>query len=155
MAEPLRSYLNDHLAGANFAINLLERMCKTHLDDDTGAFAKELLVEIQQDATVLRDLIDQVGGAGIGVKEMLGWLSEHATRAKLRMTAHSLGLFEAWEALALGVLGKLSLWRALAVVRDSHAAVRALDLEYLAKRAEAQYADIERERLDAAMKALQ
>ncbi len=104
---------------------------------------------------VLKELIEQVGSTGIGVKAALGRLSEYAISAKLRMTSDSLGLFEAWEALALGVLGKLSLWRALAVVRDSHAAVRALDLEYLAKRAEAQYADIERERLDAAMKALQ
>jgi hypothetical protein len=153
MADALATYLNDHLAGSNFAISLLERMASNQ-DDDVRTFAEELLVEERKDQDALKGLIERVGGKESVVKGALGWISDWAASVKLRMHDESLGLFESLEMLGLGVLGKLSLWRALAVVADTHPAVREFDLEYLAKRAEAQHADIERERLAAAMKAL-
>ena len=53
------------------------------------------------------------------------------------------------ETLALGVFGKLSLWKALAQVADQHPEIAALDLDELIDRAQSQYELLERERLSA------
>jgi hypothetical protein len=58
------------------------------------------------------------------------------------------------ESLALGVWGKLSLWRALAQVGDQHPAIASVDLDELIARAQNQYDLLERERLAAAKRAL-
>ena len=58
------------------------------------------------------------------------------------------------ESLALGVLGKLSLWRALKQVADQHPAIASVDLDELIDRAEAQYDLLEHERLAAGRRAL-
>lgn len=52
----------------------------------------------------------------------------------------------ALETLALGVQGKLSLWKALAHVADQYSAIRAGELDELIKRAQGQYDALERER---------
>jgi hypothetical protein len=58
------------------------------------------------------------------------------------------------ESLALGVLGKLSLWGALAQVADQHPAIASVDLDELIHRAQTQYDLLERERLAASRRAL-
>jgi hypothetical protein len=58
------------------------------------------------------------------------------------------------ESLALGVWGKLSLWKALAQVADQHPAIASVDLDELIARAQNQYELLERERLEAAKRAL-
>ena len=65
-----------------------------------------------------------------------------------------LGTFLALESLALGVLGKLSLWRTLAQVADQHPAIASVDLDELIGRAQNQYDLLECERLAAARRAL-
>ena len=58
-----------------------------------------------------------------------------------------LGTFMAVESLALGVQGKLSLWRALARVSDQHPAIASVNLDELIDRARTQYDLLESERL--------
>jgi hypothetical protein len=65
-----------------------------------------------------------------------------------------LGTFMAVETLALGVWGKLILWRALSRVADQHPAIASVDLDGLIARAENQYELLERERLAAGRRAL-
>ena len=91
------------------------------------------------------------------VKQAGAWVTEKASRVKfggLTSGEPQLGTFMAVESLALGVQGKLSLWRALEQVADQHPAIASVDLADLIDRAQTQYRLLERERLAAGGRAL-
>jgi hypothetical protein len=149
MADPLAIYLHDHLAGSSFAIELFKSLRDEHLDDPVGQLATTLRTEIEEDRVVLQRIIDRVGKRPPDLKEAAAWLSEKVSRFKLRHSAAGgLGTFEALETLALGILGKLALWRALAVIADAR--VHGVDFEQLITRAQAQHARLEESRLQVA-----
>jgi hypothetical protein len=152
MSDSLSIYLQDHLAGSAYAIDLVEFMRDQHKNDDLGEFAAMLLAEIKTDRDVLQQIVVRVGGGGSSVvKELTAWLGEKVGRTKLRHEAGGgLGLFESLEFLALGITGKLKLWRALDVAAMSNPRLRGLDFHQLAARAENQHAMVERRRLDVA-----
>ena len=155
MSDPLATYLHDHLAGAVVAVNLLEALRGQHAGEPLGQFAAELLVEVEEDRAVLRGLAQRVGAGSGALKGAAAWLSEKVSRLKLRRrSAGELGAFEALEALALGILGKLALWRALAVAAAADARLRGVDFDHLGTRAQAQHARVEEYRLEAARAAL-
>ena len=56
MTEPLAAYMQDHLAGASFAIDLLESLRDQHSADALGEFAAELLPEIEAETGFLTRL---------------------------------------------------------------------------------------------------
>jgi hypothetical protein len=153
--DPLTTYVHDHLAGARAAVNLLEVLRDQHTGQPLGRFAAGLLVEVEADREVLRGLAERVGAGASGLKEAAAWLGEKVSRVKLRRrSAGDLGIFEALEALGLGILGKLALWRALAVVAEGDGRLRGTDFHHLAARAQAQHTQVEQRRLEAAPMAL-
>ena len=110
----LATYLHDHLAGADFAIESMERMQEKHKDEALRVFLAEMLVEVRKDRNTLQTVADRVGAGSNGIKQMTASLGEKVSRMKLGATAEDpFATFEALEFLALGVLGKLHLWRAL------------------------------------------
>jgi hypothetical protein len=148
MADPLALYLNDHLAGARFAIELLDRLRESYSNEPLGLLAGQLLTDIDEDRAVLQKLADQVGTGGSSVKEAASWLVEKASRLKLQLnSATDLGTFEAVETLSLGVLGKLKLWQALLAVQSSDARLQQLDFNTLSVRAESQHDKLEQFRV--------
>jgi hypothetical protein len=151
MSDSLSTYLHDHLAGSNFAVDLLEFLRDQHAGDPLGAFAATLLVEVKRDREVLQGIIDRAGTGFPLVKEAAAWLGEKVSRWKL--TRGAFGDFEALEALALGILGKLALWRALATIVDVR--MRGVDFDQLGARAQAQHAQVEELRLQAARTAFE
>jgi hypothetical protein len=153
--DGLGIYLQDHLAGAAGAVELLEALQKRHPDEPVSAFAGEILAEVEEDRRLLEDFAAHVGGGSHPFKEAAAWLAEKATRVKIgRGTAGELGVFEALEALALGIWGKRALWRSLAVLSTSDSRLEGLDLDRLITRAEAQHARVEEFRLRIAPNAL-
>jgi hypothetical protein len=155
MSDPLATYVRDHLAGAVVAINLLEALRDRHAGEPLGDFAAGLLVEVEVDRAALQGLADQVGAGSSALKAGTGWLGEKLSRLKLRRrAAGGLGTFETLETLALGILGKLALWRALAVVAAVDARLRGVHFDDLAARAQAQHLRVEERRLEAARTAL-
>ncbi len=151
MGDPLADYLRDHLAGAELAINLLQSMRDEYADEELGRFASRLLVEVEADRVALRGLVERAGPGSSPLKEASAWIAEKVSRLKLmRSTAGGLGSFEALEFLALGILGKLSLWRALAEIAANDIRLYGLDFERLAQRAQEQHAQTEAYRLQAA-----
>lgn len=148
MSEALGTYLNDHLAGSKSAIDLVEAMRKQYAGEPLGQFAGELLGKIREDQDLLRGLAERVGDGSSTLKEMAAWMAEKVSRLKLSHTdADGLGTFEALEFLALGIHGKLALWRALSVVSEFDERLKGMDFEELAARAESQHADVEEWRL--------
>jgi hypothetical protein len=153
--DPLTTYFRDHLAGAQAAINLLEVLRDQHTGQPLGQFAAGLLTEVEADREVLRGLAERLGAGASGLKEAAAWLGEKVSRVKLRRrSAGELGTFEALEALGLGILGKLALWRALAVIAEGDGRLRGMDFHHLATRAQAQHTQVEERRLEAAPMAL-
>jgi hypothetical protein len=131
MDDSLAIYLHDHLAGAALAVDMLEAMRDRQKGETLGDFAVVLLVEIEADRSVLKGLADGVGDGSSQLKEASAWLSEKVSRFKLGCGLHSLGTFEALEFLALGIMGKLSLWTALAAVAPLDERLQTMDFDRL------------------------
>jgi hypothetical protein len=154
MSDSLAIYLQDHLAGAKAAIDLLDAM-RVKKDKPLSNFAAHLLTEVQADKDTLQRLADKVGTGSNVIKEFSGWLGEKATRIKLRHGSDDpFGEFEALEFLALGVRGKLSLWQALDVAAADQPRLSGYDYKQLAARAEIQYQEVEQQRIQLAKVAL-
>lgn len=151
MSNPLGTYINDHLAGSAYAIDLVEFLRDTYEGQELGQFAAWLLVEIKADREVLEGLRERAGGGSSKAKELTTWIGEKVGRLKLGHTANDrLGLFEALEFLEIGIHGKLELWRAFAVVAPANPRLSGVDFEHLANRAEKQRAEVESRRLQVA-----
>src|SRR5437016_10001692 len=97
-SDALTTYLQDHLAGALHAIELLKAMRDHFAGKPLGAFAAEVLAEVEADREVLASLTERMGGSAGGMKEWVAWLSEKVSRLKLKHgSADGLGTFEALE----------------------------------------------------------
>ena len=149
MRDPLAVYLSDHFAGSRAAIDLLGFLRDQHRGEPLANFAADMLVEIRADRDVLDDLVRQLGARRIAVlKEGLAVVGEKVTRLKLRRhSSGGLGTFLALESLALGVLGKCALWRALSAVATQDGRLNSPDYDRLITRALEQHAKIEEQRL--------
>lgn len=155
MSDALSTYLHDHLAGSNFAIELLKHLHDEDANEPLGRFAAGLLVEVEEDRQVLQTVIHATGTEPSTLKEAAAWVAEKVSQLKLNhATAGAAGTFQTLEALTIGIHGKLSLWRALAVVAPTNARLRGPDFDALAARAEAQEARVEEQRLQVAVTAL-
>lgn len=156
MSEALATYLHDHLAGSTFGIDLIKSLRDQYSGEPLGNFAEDLLAEIEEDREILKSIIDEVGKGSLDLKEAAAWMAEKVSRFKLqRDHPGGLGTFEALETLGLGILGKLSLWRALRVIGEIDPRVQGHDFEQLAARAQAQHARVEEFRLQVARTAFE
>jgi hypothetical protein len=156
MSENLGTYLNDHVAGSVLALELLD-----HLIDVPEAPDRKLLtqlrIEIQEDQDVLRQLLRSVGTGESTARKAAAWLTEKLGRVKLRLDESGSGelrMLEGLETLALGIQGKLALWRSLATLGDAVPPLKTLDLARLQARALDQFERVDRLRLQAARQGL-
>lgn len=146
--EVLTTYLQDHLAGALHAIELLKAMRDHFAGEPLGTFASQILAEVEADRDVLARITEGVGGTAGGVKEWGAWFAEKVSRLKLKHgSADGLGTFEALEFLVLGIHGKWALWRALASIASFDLRLRGMDFTNLIARAESQHERVEEQRL--------
>jgi hypothetical protein len=155
--KPMDVYLNDHLAGAMLGSNLADQIRSRNRGTPLGDLMGSLAPQIEEDRQALIGLMQRMGTSKNPVKQAGAWITEKASRVKfwgLTSGEPELGPFMAVESLALGVLGKLSLWRALAQVADQHPAIASVDLDALILRAQTQYDLLERERLATGRRAL-
>jgi hypothetical protein len=155
--KAMHVYLNDHLAGAMLGSDLAEQIRDQNENTPLGELMRSLAPQIEEDRQTLIGLMQRMDSSKNPVKQAGAWVTEKASRAKfggLTSGEPQLGTFMAVESLALGVLGKLSLWRALAQVAEQHPALASVDLNELIKRAQTQYDRLEHERLAASRRAL-
>lgn len=155
--EHIATYLNDHLAGAVSALELLEHLETAHAGTQVGRLAAELRADVEADRQTLESLMDRLQVARSRTRRAAAWLGEKVADLKLRLDDHaggSLRLFESLEALSLGIEGKRSLWRALAIAAEEAPELRVADYEGLIRRAEDQRSRVETARLEAARRAL-
>jgi hypothetical protein len=156
MSENLGTYLNDHVAGSVLALELLDHLIELPEAPDRKLLT-QLRIEIQEDQDVLRQLIRSVGAKESTARNAAAWLTEKLGRAKLRIDESGSGelrMLEGLETLALGIQGKLALWRSLAILRDVVPPLKTLDLARLQSRALEQFEQVDRLRLDAVRRIL-
>jgi hypothetical protein len=153
---PLALYLNDHLAGAVAAIDLLATL-ETLLPDPAERQAiKALHDEVAEDRDELEALMTALGVARSLTRRAGGWVAAKLAELKLVVDdprASGLRVFEMLEGVALGIDGKRALWAALAAAATTPALKRA-DYSRLLARADRQRAAVEPLRLAAARRAL-
>lgn len=155
MKDDLATYLNDHMAGARFAMSLLSHMCDTYRSEPLGNTAAKLLEEIEDDFAVLQTIASKLSAGTDPIKEAAAWLAQKASQIKLRCTRDNpLGTFEAIEFLSLGVLGKLKLWQVLSILASTRPEFENIDFAELELRAQAQHDELERQRREVALVAL-
>jgi hypothetical protein len=151
---PLAVYLQDHMAGSAAAVEILRGLRDDHAGQPLGQLASDVLSEVERDRIVLEMIIERVGGGASPLKDTTAWLGAKLSRFKLgRELSDELGVLQALEVVALGILGKRALWDALSAI-GGDARLHGLDLPHLIDRAVSQHERVEKERLKAARAAL-
>lgn len=152
----LAAYLNDHLAGAVAALEMLEHLREAHAGSPLAQVLVELQADIEADREELEGLMGRLGVAESRPRKLAGWLGEKVAQLKLRLddSGGAMHLFESLEALSLGIEGKHNLWRVLDPLAETIPELRALNYDRLIERAQAQRLQVEAERLRAAAAAL-
>jgi hypothetical protein len=154
--DHLSTYLNDHLAGAVAALDLLGRLESAQAGTPVAGALAELRADIAADRQQLEMLMARLEIDESRSRKALAWITERATHLKLRLGDSSdgaLGRLEALDALAVGIAGKRALWQALSVAADGSPGLRGVDYDRLTQRADEQRDRVEAMRLDAARSA--
>ncbi len=152
-AELLGIYLNDHLAGASGGVDLARRAAGAREGTEIGRTLQRLEKEIDEDRD---ELIAMMGSLDVPVrtyKVYLGWAAEKVGRLKSngRLLSRSpLSSLVELEALALGINGKIALWRTLRVVAGSGNRLDVEHLDRLLDRAHEQLGIVEALRVETA-----
>jgi hypothetical protein len=152
----LAIYLNDHLAGATAGQELARRAAGNNRGSDYGTFLERLAEEIAEDRESLLEIMQALDVGVDRLKVLGGWGVEKLGRLKLNgsLLGYSpLSRLVELEGLALGVRGKLALWRSLDELNLEQLELADADLLMLIERAERQLDEIEVERLRAAAEA--
>jgi hypothetical protein len=150
-------YLNDHLAAAVGATQLVRRAAGSNRDSPYGESLARLAEEINEDRHALQDLLKRLDVRADAVKIVASVGAERLGRLKLNgelLRYSPLSRLEELELLLLGVTGKLALWRALRGALDDDPRTDGVDFDELIERATSQRRRLERLRERAAAEAL-
>jgi hypothetical protein len=153
----LAVYLNDHLAAATAAHELVKRAASSNEGTDYGEVLQELEHEIAEDRAALVRLMERFDIPQDRLKVTSAFIGEKLGR--LKPNAHLLSYSplsraEELEILSLGIDGKHALWRALLDTEHADERLNAEELQALADRAAAQRSELEPYRLRAVEEAL-
>jgi len=149
----LATYLNDHLAGAEGGRRLAARLARTVSEPELQGIHDE----IERDHLTLQRIMADLDIKRSRLKQAAGVAAETASRVKLRLGstgAHDVEQLLGLEAMAVGVAGKLRLWRSLEVLAPADGRLDAGELHALVSRAEVQLDTLEQVRLRVARRSL-
>ena len=149
-------YLNDHLAGSTAGVELARRAAGANEGNEYGEFLAPLAHAIQEDRESLKDIMRRLEYGEDIPKKLGAWTFEKLGRLKPngQLTGYSpLSRMVELEGLALGITGKLALWKSLLEIVDEEPRLKADELTRLRDRAEQQQRDVEGHRLRAAQEA--
>ena len=148
----LAVYLKDHLAGSEAGLEILEHIEAEHGVGRIADITTRIRREIEGERAVLTQLLDKLDASTSVPRRVAGWMSEKALELKLIADDPGNGalrLFEAVEAIKLGVHGKLGLWKALAANAGQIPVLATVAYEPLIRQAEEQEELLEILRLEA------
>ena len=153
-AAMLRTYLQDHHAGATAGVQLARRAAGSNSEGRYGEELSRIADEIDADREALERVMEELEVKANPIKDAAGWTAEKFGRLKPNNSLISyspLSRVVELEGLVLGVTGKLGLWESLrAAVGDR---IGDVDLNAMAERAQDQRARLEELRLAAVTEA--
>jgi hypothetical protein len=154
--DALAHYLQDHLAGSVAALQLMETLAEHERGRPLERKLRALHAEVTEEQQTLREILDRIQGDESRLKQVAAWLTEkmHAARLALAERAHpALARLDGLESLALGLQGKLALYRALEDAVPNDPRLGGYPFAALQARTVLQHGMVERERMDAAREA--
>jgi hypothetical protein len=104
------TYLRDHLAGADTAIQVVQGLTDAYRGIPEGALFESLYHEFREDRGVA--ILSELRYTSRSTKRLAGRATGNALRVVAGGAPGDLSLFRTLEALAIGVQGKRCLWRA-------------------------------------------
>jgi hypothetical protein len=158
VASALHIYLQDHLAGATFGLQLVQRCQRNNEGSELAEPLAKLTAEIAEDRRTLQAIMRDAGAEASRTKVAAGWTLEKLRRLKPNgkfFEYTPLARVVELESLAIGIAGKRAMWRALDDVTLREADLDHHDFSRLAERADDQLARVEALRREAARTAFQ
>jgi hypothetical protein len=116
MSNMLRTYLQDHHAGATAGLELARRAASSNAENEYGPDLETIANEIEADREALGDVMDKLGVKSSSIKDAAGWTAEKVGRLKPNNSLLSyspLSRVIEIEGLVIGVTGKQALWESL------------------------------------------
>lgn len=153
-ASLLGVYLNDHLAGSTFGMELAARIAKAHRDMEGGEALERFAAEVAEDRASLIEIMAALDVPVRQYKVLLGWVAEKTGRFKPngRLLERSpVSSLEEFEMMRLGVEGKGACWRTLQALADRDDRLDRARLDELLARAQRQAEMLEGFRVRAAV----
>jgi hypothetical protein len=150
------TYLSDHLAGSTSAVQLLQHLKSINVEPTRAKFLIKLTSDVEADQKSQEAIMEHLHITASLSKQTASWVAEKTARLKLwldQAPESDLFWFESFEALALGIEGKLELWRAL-LSSPIGTEIGVPQLEELKRRATSQRGRVEKFRLIEAKTAL-
>jgi hypothetical protein len=143
MAEspPLSTYLNDHHAGAEGAIQLTAKAADNNQGTPLGTFLSTLLNDIEADMASLHRIMDLLEVRPVTLKQMAGKVGEKVSRLKLHEGVTGdpdVSRLLELETLSVGITGKADLWQTLTELARTDTRLADVDLARLTDRAQDQ-----------------
>jgi hypothetical protein len=151
--DPLALYLNDHLAGSVAALHMMEELAEHERGSPLEEKLLALRAEAAEEQEMLRDLLARIDAGESRLKQAAAWIAEKVGQGKLAVAARhhpALATLQGLESLALGLEGKLCLYRVLAEIAPNDPRMSEYRFATLVARTVIQQSMIEHERLDAA-----
>jgi hypothetical protein len=106
------TYLREHLAGADTAIQIVHDLSDAYRGGPEGALFASLYEQFREDRGVVEKILAELGYISRSVKRLAGRATGSALGTVAGGAPGDLSLFRTLEALAIGVQGKRCLWRA-------------------------------------------
>jgi hypothetical protein len=116
VSDLLKTYLQDHHAGATAGLELARRTAGANDDNEYGPELERIADEIAEDREMLEQVMERLEVKPSKLKDAGGWTAEKFGRLKPnnRLLSYSpLSRVIEVEGLVIGVTGKQALWEAL------------------------------------------
>ena len=131
--EHLKSYLNDHRAGASAGTDLARRIWRTHRSGEWGPQLAQVFESIRNEKDLLDDVRANLGVAGGQLRRAAALVVERASRLKMSGGSDEfpVGTIAEIEVLMSGIQAKQRLWCALGVLAHSRPELIGFDFRAL------------------------
>ena len=114
--KALATYLREHLAGADTAIQVVQGLRDEYRGSPEGALFGSLYEQFRDDRGVVEGMLAALGYTSRSAERLVGRATGSALRVVAGGAPGDMSLFRTLETLAIGVQGKRCLWRAAQVL---------------------------------------